>query len=119
MSPSSANCLAFSRFKFLPVNTCASNSFVKLDSKSNKLSAAVKIVDKLVPIFAASIAACANPSAPPFANAANFSVFAAMSSMTLPAATPSCLANWPMLFIMASLWLTDTPNVSVKAFVNQ
>ena len=41
--------------KDFPVMTCASNSAVKLDSKSNNLSAAPRTADKLVPIFAASI----------------------------------------------------------------
>src|SRR5210317_1441352 len=51
--PSSANSLARSRFKFFPVNTCASNSDVILDSKSNSFSANLVTFSKLEPTFAA------------------------------------------------------------------
>ena len=93
ISPSSAFLLAVSRFMFLPVNTCASNCAVIWDSKSNSLSATPNTALKLVPTFAASTAASANPSAPLILNSANLEAFCAMSSITLAVETFAAAAR--------------------------
>lgn len=59
-SPSKAACLAFSKFRFLPVNNSASSSLDIDCSKSSKLPAIASTLFKFRPNFRASIAALDN-----------------------------------------------------------
>ena len=103
----------------LPVNTCALNCAVILDSNSNKESAAFTISVKLEPTFAASIAALANPFAPSIENLANASAFEDISLNTLPVATFADFAILAAVCAILVATLKDEPVKSIITLLNE
>ena len=104
-SPSKAACLAFSKFKSLPVNNSASNSLDIDCSKSSKLPAIASTLFKFKPNFRASIAALDNSWAFPLDE----------SKTALLVVEMSLIISW---YLIADLLLTFEKNIYTHSTYN-